>query len=132
MPPPTKPNQVWITDITCIPTREGWLFLAAEMDLFSRNVRGWAAHGNMETDLDIEALDHLVKGHNVNGSLFHDVGQSYLNGRFSPVVNGVGVGLGIDVALFSFLERANLRVDLAQPLLPGRGPVIWFGLNQVF
>ena len=83
-------------------------------------------------EANLDALDHVVKGHNVNGSIFYDVGQSYLNGRFSQVVNGVGVGLGVDVALFSFLERANLRVDIAQPLLPGRGPVIWFGLNQVF
>ena len=81
---------------------------------------------------DLEALDHVVKGHNINGSVFYDVGQSYLNGKFSPVVNGVGVGVGIDVALFSFLERANLRIDTAQPLISGRGPVIWFGINQYF
>ncbi len=73
-----------------------------------------------------------MKGHNLNGSIFCDTGESYLNGRFSHVVTGVGVGVGIDVALFSFLERANLRLDTAQPLIPGRGPVLWFGLNQVF
>lgn len=59
-PPPTKPNQVWITDITYIPTKEGWLFLAAEIDLFSRSVRGWAARDTMETALVIEALDQAV------------------------------------------------------------------------
>jgi hypothetical protein len=49
-------------------------------------------------------------------------------------VHGVGVGLRIDVALFAFLERASLRIDLAQPVGIGlnRGPVLWFGLNQVF
>ena len=59
---------------------------------------------------DIEAFDHVVKGKNVNGSVFYDFGQSYLNGNFSPFISGVGVGLGVDVALFSFLERANIRV----------------------
>ena len=59
-PPPTKPNQVWITDITSIPTKEGWLFLAAEIDLFSRSVRGGAARDNLETALGIEALDQAV------------------------------------------------------------------------
>ncbi len=82
--------------------------------------------------LDLDALDHVVRGHNLLGGLFYDVGQSFFRGKFSPVVNGVGVSLGLDVALFSFLERANLRVDLAQPIIPGRGPVLWFGINQVF
>ncbi len=36
----------------------------------------------------------MVKGRNVNGSVFYDFGQSYLSGQFSPLVNGVGVGLG--------------------------------------
>ena len=53
----TKPNQVWITDITYIPTKEGWLFVAAEIDLFRRSIRGWAACDNTETTLVIEALD---------------------------------------------------------------------------
>jgi hypothetical protein len=83
-------------------------------------------------ETDLQALDHLLRGHNINATLFYDGGQSYLNGKFSPMVNGVGVGLGIDVSLFSFLERANLRVDIAQPLISGRGPVLWFGLNQSF
>jgi len=56
----TKPNQVWITDITYIPTKEGWLFVAAEIDLFRRSIRGWAACDNMETALAIEALDQAV------------------------------------------------------------------------
>jgi Peptidase family M1 domain len=83
-------------------------------------------------DADIEALDHVVKGRNVTGSVFYDFGQSYLNGKFSPVVNGVGVGIGVDVALFSFLERANIRLDIAQPIGLNRGPVLWFGINQYF
>jgi len=83
-------------------------------------------------DADIEALDHVVKGRNINGSVFYDFGQSYLNGQLSPFISGVGVGLGVDVALFSFLERANIRVDIAQSLGLNRGPVIWFGINQYF
>jgi hypothetical protein len=84
--------------------------------------------------IDRDLADHVVGFRNLLGSLFYDVGQSYLHGVFSPVVHGVGVGLRIDVALFAFLERATLRVDLAQPVgvVPARGPVLWFGLNQVF
>ena len=61
-------------------------------------------------------LDHVVGFRNLLGAVFYDVGQSYLAGHWSPVVHGVGVGLRIDMALFAFLERASLRVDLAQPV----------------
>lgn len=83
--------------------------------------------------IDYDVADHVLGFRNLFGTAFYDVGQSYLRGRWSPVVHGVGVGLRLDVSLFAFLERANLRVDLAQPVgLGQRGPVIWFGLNQVF
>jgi hypothetical protein len=86
----------------------------------------------IRTGIDRDALDHVVSARNLFGSVFYDVGQSYLSGRFGPVVHGVGVGLRLDVALFAFLERATLRIDLAQPIGTGDGPVVWFGLNQVF
>jgi hypothetical protein len=85
-------------------------------------------------DLNIDALDHVVSFRNLLGAIFYDVGQSEIRGRWGPVVHGVGVGLRIDTALFAFLERATIRIDLAQPigLGPKLGPVLWFGLNQVF
>jgi hypothetical protein len=84
-------------------------------------------------EIDQDALDHVLGMRNLFSALFCDVGQSFLNGRSSPVVPSVGVGLRLDVSMFSFLERANLRVDIAQPIgLRGLGPVVWFGLNQVF
>jgi len=46
----TAPNQVWTRDITYIPTREGWLYLAVEMDLFSRLIAGWACSRSLKTD----------------------------------------------------------------------------------
>ncbi len=45
-----KPNQVWVSDITYIPTREGWLYLASVMDLFSRRIVGWACSTSLKTD----------------------------------------------------------------------------------
>lgn len=85
-------------------------------------------------NIDQDAFDHVVGFRNLIGAVFYDVGQSYLRGNWGPVVHGVGVGFRLDVALFGFLERASLRMDLAQPVGIGtkRGPVLWFGLNQVF
>lgn len=51
-----EPNKVWVTDITYIRTHEGWLFLAAVIDLFSRQVVGWSMHSRMDKELAISAL----------------------------------------------------------------------------
>lgn len=51
-----EPNQVWVTDITYIRTHEGWLFLAAVLDLFSRQVIGWSMGPRMGRDLALNAL----------------------------------------------------------------------------
>ncbi|MEN3033131.1 IS3 family transposase [Chromobacterium amazonense] len=50
------PDQVWTTDITYIPTREGWLYLAVVMDLYSRVIVGWAMDGRMTRELVMDAL----------------------------------------------------------------------------
>ncbi len=85
-------------------------------------------------ELDQDLLDHVLCLKNLVGAVFFDVGQSYFAGRWAPVVFGPGVGIRIDTALFAFLERATIRIDIAQPVGLNRalGPVLWFGLNQVF
>ena len=84
-------------------------------------------------DVDYGVIDNVMTVRNIYGAVFYDVGQSYLAGDWGPVVHGVGAGLRLDTTLFAFLERATLRFDIAQPIgLGGNGPVLWFGLNQVF
>lgn len=53
---PDAPNKVWVTDITYIRTYEGWLFLASVMDLYSRQIVGWATSPTMTSDLVLQAL----------------------------------------------------------------------------
>lgn len=53
---PDAANRAWVTDITYIRTHEGWLYLAAVMDLFSRKIVGWAMGPTMHTDLVLQAL----------------------------------------------------------------------------
>jgi putative transposase len=48
---PQAPKAVWVTDITYIRSYEGWLFLAAVMDLYSRQIVGWATSPTMTSDL---------------------------------------------------------------------------------
>ena len=57
---PVKPNETWGTDITYVATREGWLFLAIYLDLFTRKVVGMAMADHMRTELVLEALDSAL------------------------------------------------------------------------
>jgi hypothetical protein len=84
--------------------------------------------------IDRDLAYRVLSLRNLLGTVFYDGGQSYLNGRSYPYAQGLGLGLRLDVALFSFLERAHLRLDIAQPIGRGRsgGPTLWFGLNQSF
>ncbi|MEK3695891.1 MULTISPECIES: IS3 family transposase [unclassified Paenibacillus] len=52
----TKPEEKWVTDITYIWTREGWLYLASVMDLYSRKIVGWQMGERMTKELVISAL----------------------------------------------------------------------------
>jgi len=49
-------NQAWVTDITYIRTHEGWLYLAVVLDLYSRQIVGWAMQSSLHTDLVLQAL----------------------------------------------------------------------------
>lgn len=56
-PAPTAPGQVLVSDITYVPTAEGWLYLAVVIDLFSRCVLGWAVADHLKASLVLEALE---------------------------------------------------------------------------
>lgn len=75
----TEPNKVWVTDITYIRTHEGWLYLAAVLDLFSRQVIGWSMGSRMDRELALSALlmavwrrqpQRTVMVHSAQGSQF--------------------------------------------------------------
>lgn len=73
------PNKVWVTDITYIRTREGWLYLASVMDLFSRKIAGWSTGSRMTQELVLDALDMAYKRQNPKPGLLHhsDRGSQY-------------------------------------------------------
>jgi putative transposase len=58
---PASPNEAWVADITYIPTREGWLYLAAVEDLYSRMVVGWSMAEHLESRLVVDALALAVE-----------------------------------------------------------------------
>lgn len=84
----SRPDQAWVTDITYIPTREGWLYLAVILDLCSRVVVGWATHERMTNDLTLAALEMaLARRRPPHGVLHHsDRGSQYGSGDYQRVL----------------------------------------------
>lgn len=72
-------NERWVSDITFIPTREGWLYLAVIIDLYSRAVIGWAMHKRMKTELVTDALRMALMRRKVRSPLLlhSDQGSQY-------------------------------------------------------
>jgi putative transposase len=89
------PNQVWVGDLTYIPTAEGWLFLAVVIDLFSRKVVGWSMRPDMQRELVLDALDMAWFARNPGrqtGLIFHsDRGSQYASDDFSRVLKRHGI-----------------------------------------
>ena len=89
------PNQVWVGDLTYIPTAEGWRFLAVVIDLFSRKVVGWSMRPDMQRELVVDALDMAWFGRNPGrqtGLIFHsDRGSQYASDDFSQLLKRHGI-----------------------------------------
>jgi transposase InsO family protein len=83
-PKATAPNQIWVADITYIETQEGWLYLAAILDLYSRKIVGWAMSERLGTALVAAALSMALLHRQPPAKLlFHsDRGVQYASGDF--------------------------------------------------
>jgi len=76
----TGPNQLWVADVTYVPTVQGWLYLACVTDVFSRMVLGWSMAHHRKTDLVVDAVTMAVhrRGGKVPGVIHHsDRGGEY-------------------------------------------------------
>ena len=92
-PKPAAPNQIWVTDITYIQTREGWLYLAGVLDLHSRKMVGWAMGGHIDTALVLGALNMaLLHRKPPAGLLCHsDRGVQYASGDYRQALAKAGL-----------------------------------------
>ena len=85
---PTAPNQIWVADITYVWTLQGWIYLAAVMDLFSRRIVGWALSRSLETPLVKEALERAQKERRPPRGLLHhsDRGSQYASSAYRALL----------------------------------------------
>ena len=90
-----RPNQVWVGDISYIPTDEGWLFLAVVLDLFNREVVGWSMREDLGCELVIDAFEMAWYRHGGGcgtGLMFHsDRGSQYASESFRGLLRKRGV-----------------------------------------
>jgi putative transposase len=90
---PSNPNEVWLGDITYIWTREGWLYLAAVEDLYSRMLVGWSMADHMESRLVVDALEMAVARRlPEEGLLAHtDRGSQYASAHYQTLLLEHGI-----------------------------------------
>jgi putative transposase len=86
-------NVKWASDITYIPTREGWLYLSVVLDLFSRKVVGWCMSASLDRSLVLNALQMALKGRSPEAGLLHhsDRGCQYASGDFQSKLVSAGI-----------------------------------------
>jgi len=85
----TTPNRVWGSDITYLPTQDGWRYLAIVVDLFSRKIVGWAMASTMETSLVTTALTMAIGRRQPPPGLLHhsDRGSQYASAAYQALLH---------------------------------------------
>ena len=118
----TRVNERWASDITFINTRQGWLFLAVVMDLYSRRIVGWAMDRRAGRHLVIDAMTMALGYRQPTGSLLHhsDRGPQYTSDDFRGLLENHGVECSMSArghcydnapveSFFSLLKRERIR-----------------------
>jgi putative transposase len=125
------PNRVWAGDITALPTRQGWRYLAVLLDLYSRRVVGWALSPSMETRLVLTAWQRALARRRTPPRLHHSGrGSQYTSAAYQSVLRAhrvrcsmSGRGHCYDNAVVESFFR-TLKMDLDHRVWPSRAEAI--------
>ena len=81
-------NRIWLSDITYIRTDEGWLYLAAVLDLYSRRIVGWAMSDSLHRQIVIDALQMAIEARKPSPGLLHhsDRGSQYASDDYQALL----------------------------------------------
>lgn len=133
------PNEKWVGDITCIWTREGWLYLAVVMDLYSRRIVGWALASTQDTTLVLAALQMAIGRRHPSAGLLHhsDRGSQYASGQYQAVLHAhrftgsmSGTGNCFDNAamesFFGTLKAERINHQRYQTRDQARQDIVWY------
>lgn len=89
----SRPNETWVADITFIPTREGWVYLAVLVDVFSRMIVGWVISNRMTKQLVVDALAMALGRRRPPHELLHhsDRGSQYASQEYQALLHRHGI-----------------------------------------
>jgi putative transposase len=89
----SAPNRLWVADITYLRTWEGWLYLVAVQDIFSRRIVGWAMEDHMRTELVQDALEMALENRQpAPGLIWHsDQGSQFVSLTFGQQARAAGI-----------------------------------------
>lgn len=90
---PTAPNVLWIADVTHLRTWEGWVYLAAVQDAYSRRIVGWSMAEHMRAELVVDALEMAIARRRPQPGLIHhsDQGSQYVSLAFGQAAGQAGI-----------------------------------------
>ena len=105
-----RPDQKWLADITYIPTCEGWLYLAAILDLYSRLIVGWAMSDRMTGDLTTMALEMALLQRRPGAGLIHhsDQGSQYTDQAYQLLLQEHGISASMN-SVGSWYDNAPME-----------------------
>ena len=128
----SAPNQKWIADFTYIWTAQGWLYVAAVVDLYSRRVVGWSMSSSMAAQLVTDALIMAIWRRGKPDSLLHhsDQGSQYTSEQFQRLMADHGITCSMsrsgnvwdNAAMESFSHRSRPNAPLVRSIAPGTMP----------
>lgn len=92
-----RPNAVWVADTTFVPTRQGWLYLAIVLDLYARQVVGWAMSANNNRPLVCSALNMAIAHRQPDAGLLHhsDRGNTYTSVQYRTLLESHGMQISM-------------------------------------
>jgi putative transposase len=119
-----RPDQLWLSDIKEIPTRQGKLYLASVLDCFSRRVVGWSLREHMRAELVVEALEMALSRRRPAGPLVHhsDQGSQYVSLAFGRRCrqNGIAQSMGSKGDCYDNAVCESFHASLEKELLRRR------------
>ena len=92
----SRPNQVWVTDITYIPMRKGFMYLTAVMDVYSRKILAWGISNSLEASWCIEILKSAMNRFGVPEIVNSDQGCQYTSRQRTELLEGLGIRISMD------------------------------------